>query len=52
MLYIVRVFEDGQIYEYEYGTLEHAQAHMNAETAHAELYVYMNGREEYVDSVN
>lgn len=32
MLYIVRVHEDGDVYEYEYGNMEHATEHYNMET--------------------
>ena len=52
MLYIVRVYEDEQVYEYEYGLLEHAQAHMETEKCRAELYVWLNGREELITTVN
>lgn len=52
MLYIVKVNENGQIYEYEYGLLEHAQEHLRYETCHAELYVWTNGQEVFVEAVN
>lgn len=29
MFYIVKVYEGGQIYEYEYGLLEHARQHIH-----------------------
>lgn len=45
MLYIVRVYEDGQCYEYEYGLLEHALEHLQMEMCYAELYAYWNGEE-------
>ena len=52
MLYIVKVYADGEVYEYEYGLLEHAQEHMHMERCRAELYVWLNGREEFIESVN
>lgn len=44
MLYIVRAFEDGQMYEYEYGDLYHAEEQYNWEHS-AELWLYTNGVE-------
>ena len=32
-LYIVRVYEDGDIYDYEYGNLKHATEHYNTDKA-------------------
>lgn len=52
MFYIVKVYEGGQIYEYEYGLLEHARQHMQMEQYHAELYVWLDGREMFMESVN
>lgn len=52
MLYIVRVFDGEDTFEYEYGNQKHADEHMKMEKAHSELYVYLNGREEYMYSVN
>jgi hypothetical protein len=52
MLYIVRVHEDGQVYEYEYGLLEHAREHMRQERCHAELFLYREGREWFMEAVN
>ena len=52
MLYIIKVYEDGQIYEYEYGMLEHAQEHMRWERCYAELYIWKDGREELAERVN
>ena len=52
MLYIVKVNEDGQIYEYEYGMLEHALEHLQFESCYAELYVWMNRQEVFVEAVN
>ena len=52
MLYIIKVYEDGQIYEYEYGMLEHAQEHMRWERCYAELYRWKNRRIELIERVN
>ena len=30
----------------------HAQEHMHMERCHAELYVWLNGREEFMEAVN
>ncbi len=45
MLYIVRVYEDGQCYEYEYGLLEHALKHLEMENCCTQLYTYDKGCE-------
>lgn len=47
MLYIVRVNDNGEQYEYEYGNLRHAEEHIAMEkpTAKVELYEYCNGKE-------
>ena len=50
MIYIVRVYEDGEIYEYEYGNEKHAREHMAWEQGHTELYGYRAGREWVIDS--
>ena len=52
MIYIVRVYEGGEIYEYEYGNEKHAREHLTWEKCYAELYVWQNGREWFLDSVN
>ena len=39
-LWIVRVYENGDVYEYEYGTIEHAREHVNMEKCPCELYEY------------
>ena len=52
MIYIVRVYEGQEVYEYEYGNEKHAREHMAWETCHAELYVWKDGREWFIDSVN
>jgi hypothetical protein len=52
MFYIVRELEDGVFTEYTYDKQEAAEAHMQQTTNHAELYVWLAGREEYMYSVN
>lgn len=52
MLYIVKVYKDGQMYEYKYGLLEHAREHLKFENSYAELYVWLDGREEFMEAVN
>ena len=52
MIYIVRVYEGGEIYEYEYGNEKHAREHMAWEKCHVELYGYHGGHEWFIDSVN
>ena len=44
MLYIVRVYEDGKKYEYEYGNIRHALEHYIHEQT-AKLVEYNNGEE-------
>ena len=38
MLYIVKVWDEGNLYEYEYGCIEHALEHMKVEKGCAKLY--------------
>ena len=52
MLYIVRVYTPDGIYEYEYGILEHANEHMQMENFHAELFLYREGQELFMEAVN
>ena len=52
MLYIVRVYEDGDIFEYEYGNLKHAQEHLSFENCYAELYEWQNDTEKLICTVN
>ena len=51
MLYIVRVWDAGEMYEYEYGCIEHALAHIEVEKSCAKLYRYSDGVETAVESV-
>ena len=43
MLYIVRVFEDGEIFEY--GCIEHAKEHLSFERSSAKVFEYNHGKE-------
>ena len=46
MLYIVRVYEDDTVYEYEYGNLPHAEEHLAFEkSSRVEIYEYNKGQE-------
>lgn len=44
MLYIVRAFEDGDLYEYEYGNFPHAEEQYRWEKS-AEMWLYEDGKE-------
>lgn len=44
MLYIVRVFDDGDVYEYEFGNICHAEEQYSWEKS-AEILLYKNGKE-------
>ena len=46
-LYIVKVFEDGEKFEYEYGNLKHAREHFDSES-HAVLVEYKDGKYDLV----
>jgi hypothetical protein len=52
MLYIVRVYEDGQCYEYEYGLLEHATLNFQSEKCCVQLLEYRSGKEKLLASKN
>jgi hypothetical protein len=45
-LYIVQVLEDGEIYDYEYGNITHAEEHYNSEKS-ASLIEYKDGNHIY-----
>ena len=51
MLYIVKVWDEGNLYEYEYGCIEHALEHMKVEKSCAKLYLYRDGVEMAVKGV-
>lgn len=48
-LYIVRVTEDGEFYDYEYGNLKHADEHYNTEKT-ASLIEYKDGNHYLIKS--
>ena len=52
MLYVIRVFDGSEIYEYEYGNLKHAQEHLCFEQCYAELYEWQNDAEKLICIVN
>ena len=52
MLYIIKVYADEQVYEYEYGLLEHAHEHLRQEQSYAEMYLYCEGCEWFIEAVN
>lgn len=49
MLYIVRVFEDGDTFEYEYGNMDHALEHYTSEKA-AQIIEYHKGNDKILKS--
>ena len=51
MLYIVKVWDEGNLYEYEYGCIEHALEHMKVEKSCSKLYQYRDGVETAVEGV-
>lgn len=44
MLYIVKAYDDGEMFEYEYATLKHAGVHYTTEIT-AEIIEYNQGKE-------
>ena len=52
MFYIVRYWMAGRAYEQSFDTLEAARDCLNHMEVHAELYVWLGGREEYMEGVN
>ena len=52
MLYVIRVFDGLEIYEYEYGNLKHAQEHLSFERCYSELYEWQNNTEKLICTVN
>lgn len=43
-MYIVRAFDDGEVYEYEFGNIRHAEEQYSWEKS-AEMWLYENGKE-------
>ena len=52
MIYIVRVYEGLEVYEYQYGNEKHAREHLEWEKCHAELFLWFRGHEWFIGSVN
>jgi hypothetical protein len=52
VFYIVRVWEPDGVNDYEYNSQEDAQAHMQTTEYHAEMYVWLAGREWFMSSAN
>ena len=50
MIYIVRVYDGNDVYEYEYGNEKHAREHMEWESCRTELYAWKAGKEWLLDS--
>lgn len=48
-LFIVKVFEDGESFEYEFGNLKHAREQFNSES-NAQLLEYVNGKYHLVEA--
>jgi hypothetical protein len=44
MLFIVKAFEDDEVYEYEFGNLRHAEEQYSWEKS-AEMWLYKDGQE-------
>lgn len=51
MIYIVKVWDEVSLYEYEYGCIEHALKHIEVEKGCAKLYRYSDGVETAVEGV-
>ena len=50
MYYIIRAWIDGQPFAQTFDSLEEARTVLHMLTVHAELYVFLNGREEFMES--
>ena len=50
MYYIIRAWINGEPFAQTFNTLEEARALLRLLTVHAELYVFLNGREEFMES--
>ena len=49
MLYIVRAYDDGDVFDYEYGNINHAEEHYKYEKC-ASIIEYNNGKETIIKS--
>ena len=52
MFYIVKVYAAGDIQTRNFDELDAARSYIRAQVHHAELYVWLAGREEFMESVN
>lgn len=52
MFYIVRYWMAGRAYEQSFDTLEEAKFYLHQVDEHAELFVWLSGREEFMEAVN
>ena len=52
MIYIVRVYDGENVYEYEYSNEQHAREHMAWEQCRTELYGWQAGREWLICGIN
>lgn len=50
MYYIIRAWIDGQPFAQTFDTLEEARTVLHMLTVHGELYVFLNGHEEFMES--
>jgi|GEM_PF-5834704 len=48
-LYIVKVLDDGEVFEYQYGNYNHAKEHYDTEKV-ATIYEYDQGNYHFVES--
>ena len=48
-MFILKVMDDGELFEYEYGNYSHAKEHYDNELT-ATIYKYINGNYHYVES--
>jgi len=48
-IFVLKVMDDGEIFEYEYGNYSHAKEHYTSEKS-ATLYEYVNGNYHLVDT--
>lgn len=52
MLYVLKVTEDGEVYEYEYGNLRHALEHYDKEETATVIEYYYRKEKILVQKIN
>ena len=52
MLYILKVIEDGEVYEYEYGNLRHALEHYDKEETATVIEYYYRKEKILISKIN